>query len=54
MLQGQLQVVCAWSKRIRVEGKWVPLDEFLITHLHIPVSHGISQEAFDEIIKSQN
>jgi K+-sensing histidine kinase KdpD len=51
-LQGQLQVVCAWTKRIRVEGKWVPLDEFLGTHLHIPVSHGISPEALEEIAKS--
>ena len=28
-LQGQLQVVCAWTKRINLEGRWVALDEFL-------------------------
>src|SRR6266436_4996985 len=27
-LQDQLQVVCAWTKRINVEGKWIALDEF--------------------------
>ena len=47
-LQGQLQVVCAWTKRIRIEGKWVALDEFLANQLHIPVSHGISPEAMRE------
>ncbi len=48
-LQSQLQVVCAWTKRINVEGKWLALDEFLANTLHIPVSHGISPQALDEI-----
>ena len=25
-LQQQLHVICAWTKRINVEGKWIPLD----------------------------
>lgn len=48
-LQSQLQVVCAWTHRIRLEGKWVTLDEFLTSKLNVPVSHGISPEAFAEI-----
>ena len=48
-LQTQLQVVCAWTQRIRVEGKWVALDEFLMNKLNVRVSHGISPEALDEI-----
>ena len=45
-LQGQLQVVCAWTKRINVEGRWIALDEFLTNELNtqdhlrrIPGSH---------------
>ena len=48
-LQGGLQVVCAWTKRINLEGRWVTLDEFLTDKLNVQVSHGISPEAFDEI-----
>jgi hypothetical protein len=51
-LQSQLQVVCAWTKRIRVDGKWIPLDEFLAKKLNMHISHGISPEAFEEIKKS--
>jgi hypothetical protein len=51
-LQSQLQVVCAWTKRIRIDGKWLSLEEFLASKLNVHVSHGISPEAFQEIKKS--
>lgn len=44
-LQDGLQVVCAWTKQVKVGDKWMTADEFLTTHLHIRVSHGISPEA---------
>jgi K+-sensing histidine kinase KdpD len=50
-LQDQLQVVCAWTKRIRVEGKWMTMEEFLKDHLHFKLSHGISPEAMEKFIK---
>jgi len=49
-LQNQLQVVCAWTKRINVEGKWIPLDEFLTHKLNAKVSYGVSPEAMKEIL----
>jgi len=51
-LQSQLQVVCAWTKRIKVDGKWVPLDEFLANKLNVQITHGISPEAFEQIKNS--
>lgn len=51
-LQGQLQVVCAWTKRIKIDERWIPLDEYLTDKLHVPISHGISPEAFEELKKS--
>jgi hypothetical protein len=48
-LQSELQVVCAWTKRLRLEGKWVTLDEFLTSKLNVRISHGISPEALAEI-----
>jgi hypothetical protein len=50
-LQKQLQVVCAWTQRIRVGGKWLPLDEFLTSKLNVKVSHGISPDALERIKK---
>jgi K+-sensing histidine kinase KdpD len=49
-LQGQLQVVCAWTKRINVEGKWIALDEFLTDKLHTKISYGVSPEAMQEVL----
>jgi len=50
-LQSQLQVVCAWTKRIRVEGKWMTFEEFLKNHLHFKLSHSISPEAVDQFAR---
>jgi hypothetical protein len=51
-LQEGLQVVCAWTKRLKVGDVWMTPDEFLSTQLHLKLSHGISPEAFDEIVKT--
>jgi uncharacterized membrane protein len=50
-LQGKLQVVCAWTKRIKVEGKWITYEEFLKRHLNINLSHGISPEAQNKLMQ---
>jgi hypothetical protein len=44
-LQNGLQVVCAWTKQIKVGEKWLTPDEFLSTQLHLKISHGMSPEA---------
>jgi hypothetical protein len=44
-LQSSLQVVCAWTKQIKVGDKWMTPDEFLSTQLHLKISHGMSPEA---------
>jgi PAS domain S-box-containing protein len=43
--------VCAWSKRVRYEGEWVPLEQYLMLAHTLFVSHGISPEAFAEAAK---
>ena len=44
-LQDNYQVICAWTKKIQIEGKWIPVEEFLTDHLNIPLTHGITPEA---------
>jgi hypothetical protein len=51
-LQSQMQVVCAWTKRINVEGRWVALDEFLTDQLNAKVTYGVSPEAMKEVLHS--
>jgi hypothetical protein len=51
-LQGQLQVVCAWTQRINVEGKWVTLDEFLKEKLNAQISYGVSPQAMQEVLQA--
>ena len=49
-LQSQLQVVCAWTKRINIEGRWVALDEFLTQQLNTKITYGVSPEAMEEVL----
>jgi K+-sensing histidine kinase KdpD len=49
-LQDQLQVVCAWTKRINVEGRWIALDEFLTKNLNTKITYGVSPEAMQEVL----
>ena len=49
-LQGQLQVVCAWTKRINVEGRWIALDEFLTNKLNTKITYGVSPEAMQDVL----
>jgi len=51
-LQCELQVVCAWTKRIKVDGQWIPLDEFMARKLHVQITHGISPEGVQQINES--
>ena len=43
-LQKGLLKVCAWTKRIELNGKWIPIDEFLSKHLHLNLTPGVSVE----------
>jgi hypothetical protein len=47
-LQNGLQVVCAWTKQIKVGERWMTPDEFLVTQLHLNLTHGMSPEAARE------
>ena len=48
-LRNEIQRVCAWTNRIQSEGKWVPMDKFLVDKLHFKISHGISDEGVEQL-----
>ena len=41
-LQQRLLKICTWTKRIEVDGKWIPIDEFLTRNLHLKLTPGTS------------
>ncbi|MEY2505386.1 MAG: hypothetical protein QOJ05_908 [Verrucomicrobiota bacterium] len=43
-LRKGLLKICAWTKRIEIEGQWISVDEFLSDHLHLKLTHGMSVE----------
>lgn len=43
-MQNRSPVVCAWTDRINIDGKWMKLTEFLSERLHLTVTHGVSPE----------
>lgn len=41
--------LCAWSRKIRVEGEWMSFEEFLSGKLGVLVTHGIDPEAAQQL-----
>ena len=41
----KLVTVCAWSRKIKVDGKWVTFEEYLVDNLGVRITHGIDPEA---------
>ena len=44
-LQQRLLKICTWTKRIEVDGKWIPIDEFLTRNLHLKLTPGTSVQS---------
>lgn len=53
-MQNRAPLVCAWTDRINVEGKWMNLTEFLSERLHLTVTHGVSPEGRRKFFGSEN
>lgn len=49
---GEYLTICAWTRRICVEGTWMSFEEFLMERLGIPVTHGIHPDAAKTILDS--
>jgi PAS domain S-box-containing protein len=43
-LRKQLVKVCAWTKRIQINDRWISVDDFLRNYLHLNLTHGMSIE----------
>jgi PAS domain S-box-containing protein len=43
-LQNAIVRVCAWTKKVYIDGQWIPIDHYLAKYLGLKISHGISEE----------
>jgi CHASE3 domain sensor protein len=43
--------VCAWTGQVKFQGQWLRLDEYLNKQFGISVSHSLSQEAADKMMR---
>ena len=52
-LQNQMQVVCAWTGRIKVDEQWMSVSDFLSKRLNLTVTHGMSPEAVEKFLRGK-
>ena len=50
---GKLLVMCAWTKQVKVDGEWISVDAYLTEHLGVKLSHGISQDAAEKMLREE-
>lgn len=48
-LQTGLVTVCAWSRQVRYDGKWMNVDQYLTERFGLSITHGISEKAAMEL-----
>jgi hypothetical protein len=51
-LAGQMVILCAWTKRVKDGERWVPVEEFLERHFQVRISHGMSDEIRQNLVRS--
>ena len=46
-----LITVCAWTRRVQWQGRWVSFEEYLLHRFHLRCTHGICDEAAEKMRK---
>ncbi|HUR58991.1 MAG TPA: CHASE3 domain-containing protein [Opitutaceae bacterium] len=46
-----LITVCAWTRRVQWQGRWVSFEEYLLNRFHLRCTHGICDEAAEKMRK---
>lgn len=46
-----LLTVCAWTKQVKVDGRWVSFDKYLSEYMGFKITHGITEEAASKIMQ---
>lgn len=46
----KLLTLCAWTKQVKVHGRWTPIESYLRDELGISVTHGIADDCADRLL----
>jgi hypothetical protein len=46
-IMGGILTICTFCKRIRADGRWISLDDYIPRHSNADLSHGICPECFE-------
>ena len=47
-----LVTVCAWTKKIKINGEWISFEQFIRDELGLPITHGMTPEAAAHLLDS--
>jgi len=50
---GRLLTICMWTKQVRIDGEWIPIERYLTEHCGIRLTHGISREAAEKVLREE-
>lgn len=45
--------VCAWTKRVKHDGRWISFEEYLHNRFHVEFTHSISEDAVKKLMQEQ-
>lgn len=51
---GQLLTVCAWTRQIKVNNDWLPMEEYLEKHVGLHLTHGIHPGSADRLLQGND
>jgi len=47
----KIVTICAWTGQVKYEGGWVQMEEYLKKRFDLSISHGLSQEAAEKMMR---
>ena len=47
-------VMCAWCRKIRIDGRWISIEEFLDKKIRIQTSHGMCEVCHEKVLDEIN
>jgi hypothetical protein len=46
----KLLTMCAWTKKVKVQGEWIPVEDYLTKHVGLTISHGMTEDSAREFL----
>lgn len=47
----KLLTMCSWTKKVKVQGQWIPIEDYLAKHLGVTITHGMTEESARQFLE---